>query len=170
MPLAPTSYDASVSAAAVTMLSVCASFQAWTGTANPTDAVGWIIEDDGGLGSLNYSANNTPLTPADGNWAAVRLGESKRVQRAFNTWGHAGDFDITLMEHITAGDKPAEVVRRARNNAGQIASDLQALFGSNAGYIVYGEVDCGKEVIQDPTGSLKDYVVTRLSITWRDIP
>lgn len=166
-PLASTSYASLVSQAVCLMLSSSANFQAWTGTNSSATALSWIVEDDGGVGQC-YATNNAELDPAAGNWAAVRMGEPKRVQRAFLTWGWGGDGEIQLVEHITAGDKPPEVIRRARNNAGLIGQDMQALFGST-GALVAGEIDVGKSVIQDLTKSLANCVITPIHLTWRDL-
>lgn len=169
MVLAANGYEAKVSEALVQMLADSGTFQTWCGV--PAQPKSRVVEDDGGEG-VAYASDNTVLDPSTGNWAAVRLADPacRNITRAgFNTYGKQGSALITLVERVTAGDKPAEVIRRARNNAGLIKDEIQALFGASAARICAGEVSLGPTNLQDDTGALKGCCLTELPIEWRDL-
>jgi hypothetical protein len=169
-PLAPLSYAANASAAAVTMLSTSSNFQAWSGAGSQSAALAFIIEDDSGEGALKYASNNEVIVVASQNWGTVRIGQCRRIQRAVQSWGWLFDIKIQLVEHITLSDKASEVFRRARNNAGLIQQDFQSLCGTASNYIVYAEANLGESVIQDPAGALAGCVLTTIDLNCRDIP
>lgn len=169
MTVSPTSYDAKTSDAFVRMLSACTSVQTWLGAANAAAALTKILEDDSGDLVTKYAGDGSSVDLA-GNFLVVRLGETRRVDRAWLTWGTEGDATIVLAEVATAGDKAPESMRRARNNAGAIRVEFESKFSGQADYIPAGRITMSETVVCDESGGLNGRLLTILTVAWRDIP
>lgn len=171
--VASTSYDAKVSEALVQMLADCAAFRTLVGAANATAAKSFIVEDSGGdPAEIAKASDGVALNCATGSYAVVRLGTVDRVDRgAFLTFGHEGnDTEIDIIIRPTPGDVAPDAFRRARNVVGDIAEQLQALFGASAARICWGVVASPSPISTDSIHSLQGAFFNRLPVKWRDIP
>ncbi len=168
MSVSSDSYEAKVSAALVQMLADCATFWALVDVApSSASALSYIVEDDGGEQHLAVDGNAINIA---GSWGVVRLGDTRRVDRAFQTWGYEGDFSVFLLIRAEDNDTPSEAMRRARNIAGQIAAEMQALVGASASRLPYATFDLGDVALTEETGALHDGYMAHIAGTWRDIP
>lgn len=160
------SYDARVSAAAVTMLAASATFRTLVAAADAAAAQAFIIEDDSGreLRAVNNAAID--LTKA---FAVVRLGPVQSELRAVNTWGRSGDGEILLFIPVVTADTPAEQFRRARNAQGLIRADIEAQFGT-AGALTAGTFTTERIELGDETTANRLRLIAPLTFSWRDCP
>ncbi len=168
MTVDASSYESSVSAALVTMLADCATFWALVNVApSSASARSYIIEDDGGEQHLAVDGNAVNVA---GSWGVVRLAETRRVDRAFQTWGYEGDASVFLLIRTEDNDTPSEAQRRARNTAGSICSEMQALVGASATRLAHATFNLGDVALTDETGSLHNGYMAHIAVSWRDIP
>lgn len=161
------SYESKVSAALVQMLADSMTFQALVGADDATSAKAFIVEDD--AGDLSLAVDGTEINTA-GSFSVIRTGEARRTDRAFMTWGREGEAEITLGIRFETNDTPDSAFRRARNCAGLIAADLQALVGASASRLAYATFQLGDVLLADEVGSLANSFVVSIAVAWRDIP
>lgn len=167
-------YNSKVSEALVQQLADCAAFRTLVGAANATAAKAFIIEDDGGdpeTGAAGSQASeNSTVNAVTGSFAVVRLTSGERVDRGGMTFGWEHEADIDLIIRPTNGDSAPEAFRRARNVAGSVMEQFQALFGTAATRIAWGL--CGKSstVKTDRIHALAGAFMTRTPLQLRDIP
>lgn len=167
MTVTADSYEAKVSEAIVQMLADCAKFQTIVGASDATAAKSFIIEDDAGETSLAVDGSQIDVSCAFG---VVRLGETRRVDRAHLTWGREGDATIILAFKPETNDEPNVAFRRARNSAGTICAELQALVSAAATRLPYATFNLTDVVMADEVGALANSFVASIAVTWRDIP
>jgi hypothetical protein len=169
--LAAADYESLASAAVVAMLVHIAAFRTATNTATPALAKVNVAEDDAGPGSTNVLGSTLVRT---GAWAVVRLGPTRRLQRAFNTWGREGDATVHLHIAAQTGDDAASIVRRGRNLQGAVASGIEAAFGTTLAdgtlALTAGWCELADVVVDDEAGSTAGYACAPLTIHWSDLP
>lgn len=167
MTLESSSYEAKVSEALVQMLADSETFQDMVEAGSNSSAKSFIIEADGGEEALSV---NDHAISMEGNFGVVGLGETERVDRAFQTWGYQGEANILLVFRAKNNDTPAEAMRRARNVTGKISDELQALVGASDSRFCYARFGIGEIMLADETGALKGAHLCHIPVFWRDIP
>lgn len=167
-----TAYLALFSEASVQQLADCAAFRTLVGAANATAAKGSIIEDAGGdVAETAKAGDGSNIDCATENFAVVRVGDANRTDRgALLSFGWEIPIEIDLIIRPTAADSEPSAFRRAKNVAGDIAAQYEALFGAAATRIVWGTVSVGAPMKADPIKALRGAYVVRLTIATRDIP
>ena len=174
MTVPATSYEAQVSAALIAMLAASATFQAACGVSTVAAARQRLVEDDAGRkrspGPTHVDGGPLDLTRL---WAAVRVGMSKTTLRAWQTYGRSGDAQILIVQPRVPAETATDADRRARNLAGVIRDEFNALWGqvvSGTPTPAAGDVEVAAPVIADETDILAGSILIHLDISWRDIP
>lgn len=170
--VAASSYVALFSEALVQQLADTAAFQTLVSAANATLAKGSIIEDAGGdVAETAKAADGTSINCATESFAVVRVGDAVRVDRgALLSFGWEIPAEIDLIIRATANDSEPSAFRRARNTGGDVAAQMESLFGAAATRIVWGTISPAAPVKADPIKALRGAYVVRLTIATRDIP
>ncbi len=170
------SYEAAAVGYAIAMLT---SSQTFVGLASALSLGGndIVIESTGGL----KTATGTPLTqvvaisgntiqvprgtPPTTPFAVVHSEDFITELIALNTNGYHGDIEVDLYLPMVAGDAPGEVLRRVRNVAGMIRSEVDALWGG-AGFLLKGHAELVSASILDPTTDLAGYCQAVIMMHW----
>jgi hypothetical protein len=174
-----TSYEAAVLQAAIAMLSASATFIAVAAAVNklPADL---ICESMGGLtpgpgnpattSAMAISGNviefPAPGYPATSPLCILHQTLFPKELIALNTTGHSGEVSMRIYLTQVQGDAVYEILRRARNTAGGIAADIDALFGTQTGYFYRGFCQVDACVYLDKTTDLGGCCLCDLSLHW----
>lgn len=149
-------FDSKLSKAICDMLAACAS---WSGS---------IVEDWGGLEApFKDRAGADVVTTA--RWAIVRVGSIESQQIAADTIARSGSATILISEPLTAGDSPAESMRRARNLTGTLCDELRAQLGG-AGALMWADFSPQPPTLGAEMGAGENNTETAIEVAWREIP
>ncbi len=172
MGVLASSYLASWSAGFVQIAADTDAFQALVKEVTSDLAKNHIIEDDAGEANMSREKRSVNGTELDllFPWLVVSMGDSKRVERALNTWGWEGDAAMMLAIPFLDGDTATEALRRGRNAASDLAVGMQALVNSGPDRPPFATFDPATPYIAEQTGSKRNNVFVPIAITWRDIP
>jgi hypothetical protein len=165
-------YLALFSEALVQQLVDCAAFRTLVGAANATAAKGSVIEDAGGDPADTAKASDgTSIDCTTESFAVLRVGDANRTDRgALLSFGWEIPAEIDLIIRPTANDSEPSAFRRAKNTAGDIASQMEALFGAASTRIAWGTISVAAPVRSDTIKALRGAFIVRLTIATRDIP
>ncbi len=172
MGVLASSYLASWSAGFVQIAADTQAFQSLVKEVTSDLAKNHIVEDDAGEANMNRAVRSVMGSELDLRfpWLVVSMGDSRRVERALNTWGWEGDASMMLAIPILDGDTATEAIRRARNAASDLAVGMQDLVNTDSDRPPYSTFDPQTPYIAEQTGSKRNNVFVPIAITWRDIP
>jgi len=167
-----TSYEALAVSYAINMIGgsttyggLCVRRDGGAGTYTYTDtvveSVGGLTENQfTGIGGTEYAVDFFKIM-------AVVDPPSPAVPQeiALHTYGYSGSIDVGMHVYVETTDTPAESLRRVRNTAGAIRSEIQAQFGS-ASCLQRGTVRIGQIYLLDETKYLKGYAFVPMTIDW----
>ncbi len=173
MPVAYTSYEAQVMAAAITMLANSATFQALLGVVTTAAAKSKIVEWDGG--DPRQAGGPGKVIATDGTAFTLAPPYAQITTRLFNEdnavafgWTkRTGQLEIAIIVPLTVADTPPERIRRCANAVGGIASDIKAQFGT-ANCLAAGEATPAIAPLPEETGPLRGATVGTIALTWRN--
>lgn len=132
-----------------------------------------IIESIGGLNPnatsfvavSGVSVAVSSLTDGQG-FVIVTDSTMQAEEIALHTYGYNGTIIAHLLLKGVTGDLPPEVQRRARNMAGGIITDTNALFGGN-GYLLRGRMQMnGQVTVFEETGDMAGFTLAPMQILW----
>ncbi|MES2340003.1 MAG: hypothetical protein V4537_18065 [Pseudomonadota bacterium] len=171
MTVAYTSYKASATFAALTMLSGSATFRTLVGAATPTLALAKIVEEWGGTPKLAggegkaIASDNSAFT-ATPPYAIVRVPEIQTELIGVGFYRYHGEVDILVFQaRKLTGETPPESMRRATNIADAIRDEITAQFGATSCFAT-GSCSIIGPGLPDDAGADADALQAHLTITF----
>jgi len=169
MPVAPVSRKAVLSASLVNMLANCAAFQAAVGAATRSAARAFIVEEYGGKKTF-LNVDGTSIDPEQ-TFAITRMGQFTPERRANDTYGWQAEADLILTIRTTAGDSPADTMRRAANLQDTVQAQLEAQWMLTTPFVapVAGLITPGEIYLADDTRANRLHLVAPIALTIFDL-
>lgn len=171
MTVAYTSYKASATLAAITMVAGSSTFRTLVSAATPTLALAKIVEEWGGTPKLAggkdkaIASDNSAFTSSP-PFAIVRLPSLDVERIGVAVYRYHGVVDVVLiMPRFATGETPPESLRRATNTADGIRADILAQFGTTGCFAV-GTCEIVGPGLADETGADHDALQALLTITF----
>jgi len=175
-PVAPSSYECHVVAAAVEQLASTPAFQSAVAANNTAAAKAYIVEVWGGAmkdeGRLQVAASGANLDLATAPLAA-HVGadpwDLETEDPAWLTFTRSGRLLIRLYIRLNPALNPPDQVRTALNTLGAIRAGMEARFGAT-GCFVAGTIISRLDSLGDPGGWTRGLATCTLTLAWRDLP
>lgn len=171
MTVSYTSYKASATLAAITMLSASSTFQTLVGAANATAAKAKIIEEWGGTPKLAggqgkaIACDNSAFT-ATPPYAILRVPEIQTELIGVGFYRFRGEVELVLLQaRKLTSETPPESMRRSTNIADAIRDEILAQFGSS-GAFAEGTCSIIGPGLPDDAGADADALLAHLTITF----
>ncbi len=171
MTVAYTSYKASATFAALTMLSGSTTFRTLVGAASPTLALAKIVEEWGGTPKLAggqgkaIAADNSAFT-ATPPYGIVRVPEIQTELIGVGFYRYHGEVEILLFQaRKLTSETPPESMRRASNIADAIRDEINAQFGATSCFAT-GSCSIIGPGLPDDAGADADSIQAHLTITF----
>jgi hypothetical protein len=169
--VAYTSYKASATFAAITMVAGSATFQTLVAAASATLAKAKIVEEWGGTPKLAggegkaIACDNSGFT-ATPPYAIVRVPEIRTELVGVGFYRFYGEVEILLLQaRKLTGETPPESMRRAANIADAIRAEINAQFGATSCFAT-GSCSIIGPGLPDDAGADADALQAHLTITF----
>ena len=170
----PTSYEASTIDLAIEMLAQSATFRTLVGAASAALARGYIVNGwggdpvtAGGKGKTTMADGSVITRPNKYAIVAPAPDTFRRVQIGLREWSHSGQIRIVVQDELLPSESAEAVTVRGRNTMGEIATELEAQFGT-AGRLLGGDLSPSGPSLPDMTGSKRGTYDFMITIDWRD--
>ncbi len=171
MTVSYTSYKASATLAAITMVAGSATFRTLVSAATPTLALAKIVEEWGGTPKLAggrekaIASDNSAFT-ATPPYAIVHLPSLDVERIGIAVYRYHGSVDVVLiMPRRVSTETPPESMRRATNTADAIRDEILAQFGTTGCFAV-GTCEIIGPGLADETGADSDALQALLTISF----
>lgn len=180
--ISPTSYEAYVFDAVITMLAASATFRTLVGAVDSAGARKFIVESDGGTDLDNLAVENRRTgklritacddstfqvkTPLDQAFAKIHSDEPDQpYELAVGYFGHKGTMMIGVVVPFTASDSAPSRLRREKNRMGAIKTEMEAQIGS-ANCLQRCTITAKGPAIGGDTGVWRESMTFGFSIEW----